>query len=63
MTRDIISEDALPMQLISVSHEAAQWHVVVRDIMQRQTEIAIQDTATSRELRSTLRQRLESACP
>ena len=63
MTRDIISEDALPMELIRVSHEAAEWHVFVRDMTQHEIEIAIQDTATSREMRTVLRQRLEAACP
>lgn len=63
MTRDIISEDALPMELIRVSHQAARWHIVVRDTMQRETEIAIYDTATPREMRTVLRQRLEAACP
>ena len=63
MTRDIISEDALPMELIRVSHDEKQWRVVVRDAQERETEIAIHDTATPRELRSVLRQRLEAACP
>ena len=63
MTRDIISEDALPMELIRVSHEAAAWHVLVRDTAQHEIEIAIHDTATPRELRTVLRQRLEAACP
>jgi hypothetical protein len=59
MARDLITQHGLPLQLVDVTHEPPRWRVTIRHAAER--EIFISDSLTPRELRTTLRDRLDAA--
>jgi len=64
VAKDLISEGGLPLELVGVTHDAANWRVSLRELSTRHlVDIAIRDAVTPRELRAELRQQLDAACP
>ena len=59
MARDLITQHGLPVRLVDVTHEPPSWHVTIRH--SDQPDILISDSLTPRELRTTLREKLDAA--
>jgi len=59
MARDLITQHGLPVQLVDVTHEPPSWRVTIRH--SAQPDIVISDSLTPRELRTTLREKLDAA--
>ncbi len=63
MTRDIIAEYGLALELVGLLEDGTGWCVIVRDPHARDVMIAIAETASPATLRATLIRQLEAAAP
>ena len=61
LTRDLISEYGLPLELVTVRHRPPAWQVIVSETSGRILTIELPDTSTTRQLRERLKARLLAA--
>ena len=58
LTRDIIGDYGLAMEVVGVRHEPPNWQVIVRDATHRVLTIEIPDSSSVARLREQLKDRL-----
>jgi hypothetical protein len=58
LTRDVIGDYGLTMEVVVVRHEPPHWQVIVRDASRRAFTIDIPDSSTVAELRERIKDRL-----
>lgn len=58
LTRDVIADYGLPMDVVVVHHEPPHWRVIVRESDRRMLTIEIPDSSTITQLRERLKDRL-----
>ena len=58
MTRDIIGDFGLPIELVTVIEDGDTWRVVVRDASHRVLDVPCSRTSDARQLREQLTARL-----
>jgi hypothetical protein len=61
LTRDLIAEYGLPLELVTVRHRPPAWQVIVSETSGRILTIDLSDTSTVRQLRERLKERLLAA--
>lgn len=58
LTRDLIAQYGLPLELVTVRHQPPAWQVIVSQPSGRILTIELSDTSTVRQLRERLKARL-----
>ena len=58
LTRDVIADYGLPVEVVVVRHIPPHWQVIVREASRRVLTIEIPDSSTVAELRERLKDRL-----
>jgi len=58
LTRDVIGEYGLSMEIVAVRHEPPNWQVVLREASHRVLTIELPDSSTVAALRERLKDRL-----
>jgi hypothetical protein len=58
LTRDLIAEYGLPLELVAVRHRPPAWQVIVSETSGRILTIELSDSSTVRQIRERLKARL-----